>query len=91
MNTCRVCNRQFEYNDEVGYSPNICGPYCDGIEIGFAAAKKKYVEQATEALGFFANIRERIYVMQEEQMLAGCVEREAAKLIEALKEPSKCN
>lgn len=32
--TCKRCNRQFEYNDNVGYSKEFCGPLCDGSDSG---------------------------------------------------------
>ena len=27
---CKECGRKYTYDDEVGYSRDICGPYCDG-------------------------------------------------------------
>lgn len=31
MPICTVCKKPFVYNDEVGYSRDICSPYCDGV------------------------------------------------------------
>ena len=28
--TCKECGRTYTYNDEVGYSKDLCGPFCDG-------------------------------------------------------------
>lgn len=32
--TCRVCDRTYTYDDEVGYDRELCGPICDGREHG---------------------------------------------------------
>ena len=34
MPTCRVCRKNFVYDDECGYDRELCGPLCDGIEAG---------------------------------------------------------
>ena len=34
MRTCRVCRKDFIFNDEYGYDKSLCGPLCDGIEAG---------------------------------------------------------
>lgn len=34
MPTCRVCQRDYIYDDEQGYDRELCGPMCDGIEFG---------------------------------------------------------
>lgn len=31
MPLCKQCGRHFEYNDEMGYAPDVCGPFCDGV------------------------------------------------------------
>jgi hypothetical protein len=27
---CIVCKRRYEFNDEIGYDRELCGPYCHG-------------------------------------------------------------
>lgn len=39
MATCRVCDREFVYDDDHGYSRDVCSPICDGIEIGIVRGK----------------------------------------------------
>lgn len=34
MQKCRVCKRQFDFDDNRGYHRELCGPICDGVEIG---------------------------------------------------------
>jgi len=31
MATCKRCGKDYEYNDDKGYSEDICGPFCDGV------------------------------------------------------------
>ena len=31
---CRECKREYTFNDEFGCSRELCGPLCDGKEIG---------------------------------------------------------
>lgn len=31
MGECKLCGKIFEYNDDVGYAVDICGPFCDGV------------------------------------------------------------
>ena len=31
MATCKQCGKAFQYDDEVGYAPDICGSLCDGV------------------------------------------------------------
>ena len=41
MPYCRKCKREYTYNAEVGYSKELCGPMCDGKEMGERAAAKR--------------------------------------------------
>ena len=34
INYCIVCGIDYEYSKKVGYSKDLCGPYCDGINTG---------------------------------------------------------
>ena len=33
---CKRCKRQFVYDDDSGYSTDVCGPFCDGALAGRA-------------------------------------------------------
>lgn len=37
--TCKQCGRSFQYiqGEEVGYSRDLCGPFCDGLYTGLAS------------------------------------------------------
>jgi len=45
---CRQCDREYTYNDIEGYSKELCGPLCDGIEIGRKQAAKRCKEIAQQ-------------------------------------------
>jgi len=34
MPRCGECDRDYIYNDEIGCSRELCGPYCDGKKAG---------------------------------------------------------
>lgn len=46
--TCQRCKQQFEYNDEVGYSIEFCGPLCDGSNSGRHFVIKAMRDLATQ-------------------------------------------
>ena len=48
MPTCRECKKDYTYNHEVGYSRELCGPYCDGLEGGRKQAAKRCKEIAQQ-------------------------------------------
>lgn len=41
FHNCQQCGRRFEYNEEVGYSTEFCGPLCDGIHSGKRIGKSE--------------------------------------------------
>jgi len=43
MPRCRICDKDYDYNDKVGYSRTLCGPLCDGKLI--AAKRCKEIAQ----------------------------------------------
>ena len=47
MPKCRVCKKNYTCDNEVGYSRDLCGPYCDGIERGkkMAATRCKEISR----------------------------------------------
>lgn len=36
MPTCRVCQKDYVYDNDRGYDRELCSPMCDGIEAGRA-------------------------------------------------------
>lgn len=54
MPNCRVCKKQFRYDDEVGYDRELCGPLCDGIETGVARSQQT-VDDVAWAMDFIRN------------------------------------
>ena len=34
MPICRVCKREYVFDEKQGYDKSLCGPMCDGIEAG---------------------------------------------------------
>ena len=41
MPRCGECDRSYIYNDEIGYSRELCGPYCDGKKAGRKSAAER--------------------------------------------------
>ena len=58
---CIQCNRIYEYNDEVGYSKEWCGPFCDGLWHGKKSAESELqqLRDDSEALRVLAEMQSR--------------------------------
>lgn len=48
MPICVQCKQDFRYDDEVGYSKDLCGPMCDGIRHGHSRAIREMRSLASQ-------------------------------------------